>query len=315
MNTIQLIEIKTELGAGTRGASLGIDAIKLASAKKKSNFFSEYPIQIIDVGINQALFEKSEDRIANHIQEIFEIETKICHEIAEIAKSHFPIILGGDHSVGSGTINGIKKAFPDKRIGVVWIDAHADLHTPYTTPTGNMHGMPLSMSLAIDNQEEAINVLNPRQKELWEKIKNIGQPRAKIQAEDLVFIGLRDPELQEQVLIKKHNIQVFSVNDVRKQAPEAIVNQTLNYLNHCDIICVSFDVDSMDPDTVSYGTGTTSPNGITKEEAINLNMGFIKNKKIASWEMVEVNPLLDKGNTMGEVAFEILEKVVTAKIS
>ncbi|MEO9869138.1 arginase [Ekhidna sp.] len=313
MSKIQIVEVRSEFGAGTRGASLGIDAIKLASAKLGSNFFSKYPTQIVDLGNHQALFEEEENRTAKYIEEIHKVEIKVCDTIAQLSSTKFPIVLAGDHSSGGGTLSGIKKANPTKRIGAVWIDAHADLHTPYTTPSGNVHGMPLAMSLSADNKENAVNELTPKVSMLWEKMKNVGLDGPKLNPEDIVFIALRDTELPEDSFIEKHGIKVFKVEEVREKTTKTIVEETLKYLKDCDLICISFDVDSMDPDDVSWGTGTPVPGGLTKEEAVEINRGLIENPKIASWEMVEVNPLLDKENAMGEAAFEILEAVVKAK--
>jgi len=314
MKEIQIVEIKTELGAGTRGASLGIDAIKVASIKRHSDLFTNYPIMTIDVGIADVLYE-SDNSPAKYIHQIYEIESKICDELSDVAKKYFPIILGGDHSIGAGTLMGIKKANPDKRIGVVWIDAHADLHTPYTSPSGNMHGMPLSMSIAEDNQENAINQVSPDDVELWEKLKKIGGDEAKIQPQDIIFIGLRDTEAPENALIEKYGIKVFSVEDVRKNSAKSIADAALKKLEACDVICISFDVDSMDPDEVSWGTGTPVPGGLTKSEAIDLNTYFAASEKVISWEMVEVNPLLDKENAMAEAAFNVLDEVVKTRES
>lgn len=313
MKEIRIVEVKSEFGAGTRGASLGIDAIKLASTKKNSDLFSQYPIHTVDFTTSQVLYEGEENTNAKYIEEILNVETKVCNLVADVASQHFPIILGGDHSVGGGTLCGMKKAYSDKRIGVVWIDAHADLHTPYTTPSGNVHGMPLAMTLAIDNEKNAINQLSDSEKGLWEKMKNVGMEGAKIDAEDIVFIGLRDVETPEMAFINDNGIKVIKVEEVRERTAEVIVEEVLEKLKACDIICISFDVDSMDPDEVSWGTGTPVKGGLTKAEAITLNAGLVSSPKVASWEMVEVNPLLDSENAMGEAAFDVLEAVIKTK--
>jgi len=198
-------------------------------------------------------------------------------------------------------------AHPDKRLGVIWIDAHADLHSPYTTPSGNMHGMPLSCVLAEDNKDRQQNKPDDETVEYWDKLKSLGGISPKIQYNDLVFIALRDYEPPEEFLIKKNKIRIFSLQEIRKKAVERVAIDSLNYLDHCDIIYVSFDVDSMDS-RISSGTGTPVPNGITEKEAGNLIYYIMRSKKIVCFEMVEINPTLDKENLMAENAFEILQK-------
>ena len=198
-------------------------------------------------------------------------------------------------------------AHPNKRLGVIWIDAHADIHSPYTTPSGNMHGMPIACSLDEDNKEKAINKLDDETSEFWEKLKNLGGICPKINYQDLVYIALRDFEPPEDFLIKRNKVRVFTLQEIRKKAVERVAIESLNYLDSCDIIYVSFDVDSMDS-RISSGTGTPVPNGITEKEAGNLIYYIMRSKKIACFEMVEINPTLDKENLMAENAFEILQK-------
>ena len=307
---IKVVEVKSELGAGTHGASLGVDAIKIASVNAGSDLFTRFEGVTVHTD-NSPLYRESKYTTAKRIKDIFIVEKETCNVISDTAKTHFPIILGGDHSTGAGVIMGIKQAFPNLRIGIVWIDAHADLHTPYTTPSGNMHGMPLAMCLAEDNLEEQINTPDDEVLEIWNDIKNIGGNEPKIIHKDMVFIALRDTERPEEALIAKHGMKVFSVGDVTEKTPEAIVVETMDYLSECDLVCVSFDVDSLDTE-ISVGTGTPVPNGLSVEQARRLNMSLIKNAKVASWEMVEVNPTLDTRNAMANAAFEVLEGVIEA---
>ena len=145
---------------------------------------------------------------------------------------------------------------------------------------------------------------------LWKELKNVGGHSKKIEPRDIVYIAVRDTEAQEEAIIQKENIQWYTVEDVRTQGAIAIVAATLQYLQHCDIIYLTFDVDSMDPDLTSHGTGTPVPNGITPQEAKDLMIAFSKEPKTVCVEIVEVNPCLDeKENTMAEVTLEIVEAV------
>src|SRR5207244_10030920 len=113
----------------------------------------------------------------------------------------FPLVISGDHSVSGGVIAGIKEAKPNSKLGIIWIDAHADLHTPYTTPTGNMHGMPLAASIAEDNEECRVHELDDKTLSFWEQLKNIGKIQPKVLPEDIVFISLRYYEKRDKRLI------------------------------------------------------------------------------------------------------------------
>src|SRR5580698_7138218 len=158
MKTIKIIEVKSEIGAGTRGSSMGVDAIKIAALDFGSDFFNKHEVVEVPAG-NKSLFDLIHNEYAKHIPEIYEVTSKLATEVKKAVEAQdvFPIILEGDHSNSIGTVAGIKMAYPDKRLGIIWIDAHADIHSPYTTPSGNMHGMSVSAMLGDDNLESRIN--------------------------------------------------------------------------------------------------------------------------------------------------------------
>jgi arginase len=304
---IKIIEVKSEIGAGTRGASMGVDAIKIAALDFGSPFFKRFKSVEIQ-SENNLLLEPVVHDYAKRIKGIFKLNERIANEIQKTLKAdQLPIVLAGDHSSALGTISGIRMAYPDKKVGVIWIDAHADLHSPYTTPSGNMHGMPMACVLGEDNKDRQQNKPDDETIEYWEKLKNLGGICPKINYEDVVFIALRDYEPQEEYLLKKNKTRIFNLQEIRKKAVERVAIESLNYLDHCDLIYVSFDVDSMDS-RISSGTGTPVPNGITEKEAGNLIYYIMRSKKIICFEMVEINPTLDKENLMAENAFEILQK-------
>jgi arginase len=304
---IKLIEVKSEIGAGTRGSSMGVDAIKIAALDFGSNFFKKFKAVEVQ-NENHLLLEPVVNDYAKRVKGVFSLNERLANEIKKtLLNDEVPIVLAGDHSSALGTISGIKMAYPKKRIGVIWIDAHADLHTPYTTPSGNMHGMPIACVLGEDNKERQQNKPDDETIEYWEKLKALGGISPKINYNDLVYIALRDFEPQEEFLIKKNKVRVFNLKEIRKKAVERVAIESLNYLDHCDLIYVSFDVDSMDS-RISSGTGTPVPNGITEKEAGNLIYYIMRSKKIVCFEMVEINPTLDKENLMAENAFEILQK-------
>ncbi len=153
MNKVKIISINSELGAGTRGAGLGFDAIRVAAWTKGSKFFKEHPPLILPSN-NDEVLDDIETSYSVKIQYIVEMYKKISEEIIDVMRNNeFPIIISGDHSNAGGTIAGLKMAFPEERLGVIWIDAHADIHSPYTTPSGNLHGMPLASAAGLANSK------------------------------------------------------------------------------------------------------------------------------------------------------------------
>ena len=299
----------SEIGAGTRGASMGIDAIKIAALDFMSNFFVHFPSEKIPAE-NNILFEPIASPYAKRIKGIVSMYDKVSKAVCSSIKSNFfPVVLSGDHSISGATIAGIKAAKPDSKIGVIWFDAHADLHTPYTTPSGNMHGMPLATAIGEDNMKFAVHELNDETKQQWEYLKNIGNINPKILAEDIVFIALRDYEKEERGLIEKYGMKVITTNEVRRKGPENIVRAVNRYLSDCTDIYISFDVDSLDS-SISKGTGTPVGNGLKEREAEDLISKFMQNRKVCCFEITEVNPTLDKENLMAEIAFNILQRSV-----
>ena len=312
MNTnITFLINKSEITAGTRGASLGPDAIITAARKKGSYVFSDNKIEEIR-NWNELLNTPVKFPYAKRIVGLLNVYEELNSKISSLLKSEtFPLVLAADHGSAGGTISGIKSAFPDKRIGVVWIDAHADIHTPYTTPSGNLHGMPLASVLDIDNLECKINDIDAETEKYWNKLKNVGGVSKKINSEDLVYVGVRDTEAGEEAVMKSFGIKSIEVDEVRKKGPSEIIKMITDQLKDCDLIYVSFDVDSMDPNLTSHGTGTPVPNGITPAEAKDLLVQLAENPKTVCIEVVEVNPCLDeKKNTMAEVTLELVEAVV-----
>ncbi|RYF44569.1 MAG: arginase, partial [Cytophagaceae bacterium] len=182
----------------------------------------------------------------------------LTEEVDNIAFSSTRVTLFLENGVGD--IISEPAIIPKSKLGVVWIDAHADLHTPYTTPSGNMHGMPLSLSINEDNIESAVHDLDPDTTKMWNSLKNLGKIAPKVLPEDIVFIALRDFEKEEKALIDKYGIKVISTKEVRSKGPENIVRSVTRYLSDCTDIYVSFDVDSLDS-SISKGTGTPVSNG------------------------------------------------------
>lgn len=309
MKNIKIVEVPSEIGAGTRGASLGIDAIKIAALDFMSNFFIHFPSEKIPHE-NKLLYEPIESPYAKRIKGLVTLYDRVSKSVSDCIKSNFfPVVLSGDHSISGATISGIKMAKPKSKLGVIWIDAHADLHTPYTTPSGNLHGMPLAISINEDNKDYMVHELDEDTKKQWSQLKSWGKITPKVLPEDIVFISLRDYEKEEKHLIEKYGMKVISTSEVRRKGAENVVRSVIRYLSDCTDIYISFDVDSLDA-SISKGTGTPVSNGLREREAEDLISKFMQNRKVCCFEITEVNPTLDKENLMSEIAFNILQRSV-----
>jgi arginase len=309
MKNIKLIEVPSEIGAGTRGASLGIEAIKIAALDFMSSFFVHFPSEKIPHE-NKLLYEPIESPYVKRIKGVITILEKVSNAVADSIKNKFfPIVLSGDHSIAAGTIAGIKLAKPKTKLGVLWLDAHADLHTPYTTPSGNLHGMSLAISLNEDNKESAVHDLDEETIKLWNQIKNIGKIAPKILSEDVIYISLRDYEKEEKHLIDKYGIRVITTKELRSKGVEQIIKQINRYMQDCTDIYVSLDMDSLDS-SISKGSGTPVANGLKERELEDLVSKLMQLPKVCCLEITEVNPTLDKENLMAEIAFSILQRSV-----
>lgn len=306
MRNIIFLENCSELGAGTRGSSLGYSALKMAALERESALFTDFPVRKVQ-DLNDAFLSRPvRYPFAKKIDALVEMYGRISDAVSDSIQSNlFPLILSGDHSNAGGTIAGIRMAHPDKRLGVVWIDAHADLHSPYTTPSGNLHGMPLATALALGKPEKPRNHPDEETLTAWGKLCSVGGLQPKILPEDLVFIEIRDLEDEEWSVIRNQKIKNFLPEEVHKKGVAAVARESLAHLANCDLIYVSFDVDSMDP-KVSKGTGTPVPGGLSKQMALELLLRFWREPRLAALEITEINPLLDTHNKMAETIIEFM---------
>ena len=283
---------------------MGMAALRVAAWKLGSELFGHAEESILH-DENDVLYEDDKSPNAHHIDGLIRFESDLAYEVYKYLRNGvFPIVVGGDHSIAIGSVSGTKMAFPKDRLGVVWIDAHADLHSPWTTPSGNVHGMPLALLMHIEkkgrNRPQVYTMAT------WDRLRKIGINGPKLQPRDLVFIALRDYEPEEQAIIEEHGIKVITVADLRAKGAAAVVRETLAYLSDCQRIHVSFDVDSLDP-TISMGTGTPVPDGLFEDEARALLTGFCRDSRTCTLDVVEINPALDERNAMAEAALGIME--------
>ena len=310
MDKIKIIKNRSDLGAGTRGSDMGVDAIEIAAINSDNDYFNRYDFEDLKTE-NDAVYDKQNNPFAKRISKVLTICERLSTSVRDtLMDNSFPLVLSGDHSSALGSISGVKTAFPDKKLGVIWIDAHADVHSPHTSPSGNIHGMPLSAALDADNLDKQINTVSGMTKRTWENLKNIGGIRPKIYSDNVVYFGVRDTEEPEDYIMEKMGLRNYKVDEVRFRGLELCVNEALDRLKDCDVIYISFDVDSMDCDLISKGTGTPVSKGFDQYEVMAIINQIVRTGKVACFEVVEINPTLDnKGNKMAEVAFEVLDNV------
>jgi len=247
---VSTIGVAMDLGAGTAGVSLGPSALRYAGVIEKIESIG-YDVE--DRGDILAVKPKSATVEGTHLKnlsEVARVNTLLCESVSDIMKKgHFPLVLGGDHSIAIGTIAGVLQQV--EKLGVIWFDAHGDINTAETSPSGNIHGMPVAVSLGYGH----------------ESLVSIGGADKKIMPENIVFIGCRDLDFGERKMLKEFGITVFTMHEVDRLGMTEVMNRSIKIASEgTDGIHVSFDMDCMDPDYV-IGTGTRVPGGMTYRES------------------------------------------------
>ncbi|MDO5037875.1 MAG: arginase [Tissierellia bacterium] len=283
---ISLIGAPLDMAASLRGCRLGPDAIRLAGIKERLEAIG---YQVKDRGNIPVVNSLDQDRAANNLnhapkvvqanQDLYEITNQVMEE------GDFPLILGGDHSVAIGSIKAILRHYPN--LGVLWFDAHGDVNTDETTPSGNIHGMPVATLMGLGAQ-------------VLLDIGQEGDPLLK--KENIVYIGSRDLDPGERSMIKKLGIKTYTMHDVDYRGISAVMEEALAYLlEKTDHLHLSFDMDVLDPE-VAPGTGTKVPGGMAYREAHLALELLAQTGKLVSAEFVEVNPALDMENKTAKAA-------------
>ena len=297
MKNVSIIGVPMSLGQMKDGVDLGPKAIRYAGLH---NQLKQLNISFQDKGdISFEMITRNVDpnEKLKNIDAIIEKTTELANEVDKaILEDTFPFILGGDHSIAMGTLAGLAKHY--KNLGVIWYDAHGDLNTKETTPSGNIHGMPLAASLGIGE----------------ERLVQIGGFSPKVKPENIVLIGIRDLDEGEKELIKEIGIKVYTMQDINKLGMKQVMEETINYLKEkTDGLHLSLDLDGLDP-SVTPGVGTAVPYGISLRES-ELAMEMLhESNLLTSLEVVEVNPLLDEKNETAEVAVHLISRVFGEKL-
>ncbi len=299
--TVNLIGFPMDLGADRRGVDMGPSAVRIANLQGK---LEQLGYKVIDSGdINIQIMEKQ--KIGNpklkYLNEILRTSKILASRIEKVLeKNQFPLCIGGDHSMALGTIAGISSYCKKNklRMGVIWIDAHPDMNTDITSPSGNIHGMPLAASLGIGN----------------EKLVNFYGFKPKIKPENCALIGIRSIDVLERVSIKNLNLPVYTMSDIDKLGIHRVITRVLKHFKeNVDHIHVSFDLDSVDPSIVP-GVGTPVPGGLSYREAHLIMEAIAECGCMSSLEVTEVNPILDNKNKSAIFTTEIIASSMGQRI-
>lgn len=301
MKVISIIGMPMDLGQSRRGVDMGPSAIRYAGVVERLEKLS-YTIQDLgDIVIKQPTNGTDDDTNSNpalkNLSQVVEANEKLASAVdQEVKKGHFPLILGGDHSIAIGSLAGIAKHY--ENLGVIWYDAHGDLNSDETSPSGNIHGMPLAASLGIGH-DSLVNLYN-----YFPKIK----------PENVVIIGARDLDPPEKELIRDLNLRVYTMHEIDRLGMPKVMEETILYLQErTDGVHLSLDLDGLDP-SEAPGVGTPVIGGLTYRES-HLAMEMLAEANIiTSAEFVEVNPMLDKYNKTADIAVGLMGSLFGEKL-
>ncbi|MCP4723343.1 MAG: arginase [Desulfobacteraceae bacterium] len=284
---ISIIGVPMDFGQLLRGVDMGPAALRYTGLISRLRELGHLVVDRGDVRIPirdaDGPAPLSEDKYLNEITQICQAIYNAGHEA--VKQGHFPLFLGGDHSIAVGTVAAVSG---DDPVGLIWIDAHGDFNTPETSPSGNIHGMPLAALIGEGHPS----------------LVNVGRPGMKVHPENVVLIGQRDLDQAEKKRLKQSGITVFTMRDIDEQGISSVANKAIMKFAHLKRIHLTVDMDALDP-LEAPGVGTPVPGGISYREAHLLMEILADSGKVASMDLVEVNPILDVANKTAELAVEL----------
>ena len=291
---IQIINVPLDLGASRRGTDAGPSAMRIAGLKQSLANMGFSLNSDVDIPVPMMEGREPSDSKARFKTEILEVcRTLAAQTKLSLDENLVPLVIGGDHSIGMGTISGLSAHFKQKqqKLGVIWFDAHGDMNLPETSPSGNIHGMPLAHLLGYGDKD----------------LSNILDVCPALDASKVVLIGIRDIDSVEREFIHQTGINAFTMRDIDQLGMNEVARRALEIVNQDTAgFHVSFDVDGCDPD-VMPGSGTLVPGGVSFREAHLLLEECAANGRMTSMEVVELNPYLDQGNISAERAVTLIQ--------
>ncbi|MDQ2776242.1 MAG: arginase [Acidobacteriota bacterium] len=298
---ISILGAPLDLGAGRRGVDMGPSALRLAGLNSK---LERLGYQVEDLGNVAVAQQESTPTGPDNAKYLSQI-SKTCEKLAAmvegvVSAGNFPLVLGGDHSVGVGTVSGVSHSYRERgeKIGLIWVDAHADMNTPESSPSGNVHGMPLACCLGRGPRE----------------LRDLLGYSPKVDGRNVVLIGIRDVDENERHAVRESGVTAFTMRDIDELGLRHVMEQAIAIANNGTAgFHLSFDMDAVDP-REAPGVGTPVRGGMTYREA-HLAMETICDcKGLVSMEVVEVNPVLDEANRTALLAVELITSAMGKKI-
>lgn len=293
-----MIGVSLDLGQSRRGVNMGPSAIRYAGVVDRLEAIGHEVKDEGDIHVDASVQVENSDSKLKNLKEVIQTNTKLAEKVAEVLEENrFPLVLGGDHSVAIGTLAGLSTKY--KNLGVIWYDAHADMNTDETSPSGNIHGMPLAVSMGYGD----------------ERLVNLHHEGQKVKPENVIIIGARSIDPGERKLIKELGMQVYTMHEIDKYGMTAVMEKAIAHLkgNDVDGVHLSLDLDALDP-LYTPGVGTPVAGGVSYRES-HLAMEILEESKlITSAEFVEVNPILDKKNKTADVAVGLMGSLFGEKL-
>ncbi|HVS75182.1 MAG TPA: arginase [Candidatus Acidoferrales bacterium] len=290
---IRIIGVPMDLGASRRGVDMGPSALRVAGLQARIKQLGHQVEDIGNLTVKQAEEQHYGEKRVKYLNEIAET----CKELAETAQKSLeegllPLVLGGDHSIAVGSISGVSAHFrkQEKHVGYMWLDAHGDMNTPESSPSGNVHGMPLASVMGY-GAPELVELLGFK---------------PKVEPQNVVLVGVRDLDTQEKRLVKKSGVHVFTMRDIDERGMREVMSEALKFAgDDTGGIAVSLDMDFVDPSDAP-GVGTPVRGGVTYREA-HLAMEMIADTEaMVSLEVVEINPVIDEHNMTALLGVELV---------
>jgi arginase len=296
-----VLGVPMDLGSGRRGVDMGPSAIRIAGLADRLAELGHKVVDEGDVGIKNMEALRVGDIRARYLGEIARASRLVCNKVERIVgKGHFPLVLGGDHSISVGTVSAISMAArrEGKKVGLLWVDAHGDINTPETSPSGNIHGMPVAALLG-EGPEELIS---------------IGGAGPKVDPRNVAMVAIRSLDEGEKVRLKRHGVEVHTMSEVDRIGIDKVMKEALaRVTDGTDRVHVSFDLDAVDP-TVAPGVGTPVKGGLDYREAHFLMEMLSDSGAMTSLEVVEANPILDDRNSSAAFAVELVQSAFGKRI-
>jgi len=298
---VHVLGVPMDLGSGRRGVDMGPSAIRIAGVAHRLLELGHKVIDDGDIPIKNMEELRVGNERARYLPEIARASGIVARKVERITLlGHFPLVLGGDHSVAIGTVSGLASATRQqgKRLGLLWIDAHGDINTPETTPSGNIHGMPLAALLGFGAPE----------------LTSIGGSAPKVEPRNVALVGVRSLDSGEKQRLRETGVQVHTMSDIDRHGVHRVMKKALGRVTDgTDFVHVSMDLDVVDP-SVAPGVGTPVKGGLDYREA-HLIMEVLADAGVmTSLELVEVNPILDECNASAEFAVELVQSGFGKKI-